>query len=308
MLDTPNGIVFDPNPQINLTLITKIIFIESILIFFYRLYHEKEPLNFELGIKFIGFASSVPWISTLVSETIMLTRWYIEGTFSVKTSGMAIGGAGNNDVLFNYGLWNLGLSIISVIVIHKWFQARVLPRVMISINKDQYEEGIKKVYKNAVNFLESSEILAQTGKGAAATALAIHAFEELGKASKLLDEIDRDTDKISEDRWSESYCEHKPKLRAANIDFQKEAGYKGLVWNGTNWKKKGEGDVAKEFTDFDLERKERRYYVDYDFKGGKGWVSPLERDTMVTPDDWIAKVKVLRNAIERKCTERKISV
>jgi len=122
----------------------------------------------------------------------------------------------------------------------------------------------------------------------------------------LNDEIDRGTNNITEKRWDEKYADHKSKLNAANIEVQKRIGYKSLDWDGKKWKKKGEGEVAKEFTDFDLEHKERCYYVDYDFRGGKGWLTPSNRDTLLTPDDFISIARTVKTQVEEKCKQRGI--
>ncbi len=180
--------------------------------------------------------------------------------------------------------------------------------IMLYIRRSEFEEGIRKAYRNAVDFIECAEILRDQKKLNAAVALAIHAREELGKAIKLLDEIDRGSPRITEEKWEKKYTDHKSKLVAANIAVQKYTGYKRFEWDGRKWKTKGEGDAAKEFADFDLEHRERSYYVDYDFRGGKGWQTPLERDTLTTPDDFIKIARIVKTIVEKKCECREITL
>jgi len=127
VLDTPNGIVFDPNSQINLTLMTNIVFLESLVVFWLRVFYFNNPINDKLLIKFIGFASSIPWISTLLSETMTLIQWSLDGTFYLKTSGKAMGGAGYNDVLFQYGITNICLSLAFFLITYLIYRA-ISPR------------------------------------------------------------------------------------------------------------------------------------------------------------------------------------
>jgi len=99
--ETPSAVYFDYGTLSGLTLISCIL---AILPFF----GEKRPLGFDhLGTKkaSILFGSSVMWISPLLSELFIWTRWYMNGIFWEKLSYMVLGAMGTKDVLFEFGFW-----------------------------------------------------------------------------------------------------------------------------------------------------------------------------------------------------------
>ena len=61
ILDKPEGIIFNTEPMVNMTFITNVILLVSIVLFITDLYQRKRPLNYDIIIKFIGIASSIPW-------------------------------------------------------------------------------------------------------------------------------------------------------------------------------------------------------------------------------------------------------
>ena len=115
VLDKEEGIVFDPTPTINLPLMTTILLFVSFLLFIFDLSKGKsfDSIKWE----FVGFSSSIPWLIPLIVEIIYLIRWSFEGIFFQKTIGKAIGGAGDQDALFFYGILNfIGTSVIVLIM------------------------------------------------------------------------------------------------------------------------------------------------------------------------------------------------
>lgn len=113
VLDKEEGIVFDPNPFINLSLMTVIVLVIGFLLFIFSKGKSLGSTKWE----FIGFSSCIPWLIPPIIEIIYLIRWSFEGIFFQKTVGKAIGGGGDMDVLFFYGFLNfIGSSIIVFIM------------------------------------------------------------------------------------------------------------------------------------------------------------------------------------------------
>lgn len=109
--DQSGNIIFNPEPVVNLTLISYVVLVEASLLFLYELSRNgiRKRQDF---LPYVGLASSIPWISPLIVEFLFLFRWALLGIFDVKTQGKTLGGAGWNDVLFLYGFRNFVLSIL----------------------------------------------------------------------------------------------------------------------------------------------------------------------------------------------------
>lgn len=99
--ETSSAVYFDYGVLSGLTIISCIL---AILPFFV----EKHLLRFRsqrTKKESILFASSVMWISPLLSELFIWTRWYINGIFWEKSSYMVLGAMGTKDILFEFGFW-----------------------------------------------------------------------------------------------------------------------------------------------------------------------------------------------------------
>jgi hypothetical protein len=99
--ETPSAVYFDYGALSGLTIISCILAILP-------LFGEKHLLRFRpqrTMKESILFASSVMWISPLLSELFIWTRWYINGIFWQKLSYMVLGAMGTKDVLFEFGFW-----------------------------------------------------------------------------------------------------------------------------------------------------------------------------------------------------------
>ena len=114
--DQSGNIIFNPEPVVNLTFISHVVLIEASLLFLYELYRNRIRKSRDF-LSYLGFASSIPWVSPLIVELLFLVRWALLGIFDVKTQGKAVGGAGWNDVLFLYGFRNLTLSMLVFLVL-----------------------------------------------------------------------------------------------------------------------------------------------------------------------------------------------
>lgn len=109
-LDKPGGIVFDPNPLLNMFNLTVLLLIESGFLLIWDLRsHGKTK---DAGLRFVAFSSSIPWISPFIIEITFLVRWYVEGNILIKTAGMSLGGLFPQDVLFSFGFLNFITSFL----------------------------------------------------------------------------------------------------------------------------------------------------------------------------------------------------
>lgn len=124
--DHTGNIIFNPEPIVNLTLISYVVLTEASLLFLFELIRNRIRKRQDL-LPYIGFASSIPWVSPLIVELFFLARWALLGIFDAKTQGKTVGGAGWYDVLFLYGFRNLILSmliLLGFVVIYSFLKRR----------------------------------------------------------------------------------------------------------------------------------------------------------------------------------------
>jgi AbiV family abortive infection protein len=149
--------------------------------------------------------------------------------------------------------------------------------------RDEFEEGVRLSYEHAVQLLESAEILETEGKISESRFLALHAREELGRAMLLLDDIESGKPYVSYKRYEAKLTNHKHKLRRIHAAVIKATGYKEGPVTITSGLPKGpkkwvpDGDVMRQFAEYDMEQRDRSLYVEYDVVGGgRQWVTPLK--------------------------------
>jgi len=68
----------------------------------------------------IFFATTVMWLSPLISELFIWLRWCIAGVLWEKLNYMTLGGSGFSDVIWQFGFWTLISLIIFHIPIRAW--------------------------------------------------------------------------------------------------------------------------------------------------------------------------------------------
>ena len=110
VVENTNGIFFDLAPFPNMATISYYVLSISATLFFHDVFVDK-TLSFKNIPVYVGFASVIPWGSPLVVEAVILVRWILDGSFSLRTEGMGLGAASINDILFIYGSRNLAYSI-----------------------------------------------------------------------------------------------------------------------------------------------------------------------------------------------------
>lgn len=104
----PEGIFFDLEPIYNLVNLSYVVLAEAILLFLYDAI--ANSLTSGDVAAYVGFASTIPWLSPAIVEAFIIMRWFFEGKLQEMTAGKGVGGAGFNDILFFYGGVNLAAS------------------------------------------------------------------------------------------------------------------------------------------------------------------------------------------------------
>jgi len=155
-------------------------------------------------------------------------------------------------------------------------------RDRIEVYSVEFEEGLRMSYDHALQLIDSANFLEAHGKHNSAKFLALHSREELGRALLILDDIKSGKPGISEARYEDKLCDHKHKLRRIHLAVVRAIGYKEGEVTISNGKNKGfgkvvpDGEVIKNFANYDMENRDRSLYVEHALIGGKRkWISPL---------------------------------
>jgi len=105
----PEGIFFDLEPIYNLVNLSYVVLAEAILLFLYDVIIANSVTSGDVAA-YVGFASTIPWLSPAIVEAFIIVRWFFEGKLQEMIVGKGVGGAGFNDILFYYGGVNLAAS------------------------------------------------------------------------------------------------------------------------------------------------------------------------------------------------------
>ncbi len=111
VVERQEGIFFNLEPVYNMPLLSFVVLTEMVLLFLYDASITRS-VTFRDITAYVGFASTIPWLSPAIVETFIIVRWFLEGRLQEMTTGKGVGGAGLNDILFYYGGRNLVISSI----------------------------------------------------------------------------------------------------------------------------------------------------------------------------------------------------
>jgi hypothetical protein len=150
VVESFQGIFFDFEPVHNMSTMSYVVLAEAVLIFIYDAFITRST-SFGDVPAYVGFASVIPWLSPAIVEAIILTRWSLDGIFSILTVGKGIGGASLNDILFYYGGRNFVFSSLlfyaSVLVLY--ISQRMMQRLENDRLKGLMDERDKEWLVNA---------------------------------------------------------------------------------------------------------------------------------------------------------------
>jgi len=159
---SPIGIYYKLNTTYNLPTLSNFVFLEVLLLFLYDIFFEKS-VTFERLPAYIGFASIIPWVSPAIVEANILIKWHYQGVFTLYTSGKGIGGAGLQDILFQYGVNNFLLSSFTFGLLfltqysYSYFSVmRENTRIKKKLKKDD-QVWLKNAWENPISLLSEEE-------------------------------------------------------------------------------------------------------------------------------------------------------
>lgn len=112
---------------------------------------------------YVGFSSTIPWLSPAIVEVFILVRWYLQGELLAMTAGKGLGGAGLNDILFRYGWMNFIYSStlfaagMTVIYAYRGLQQRRAARKLERIFEEKDRLWLTEVWNNPSSILSSEQ-------------------------------------------------------------------------------------------------------------------------------------------------------
>jgi len=112
---------------------------------------------------YIGFSSTIPWLSPAIVEVGILVRWYLQGELLAMTAGKGLGGAGLNDILFRYGWMNFIYSStlfaagMTVIYAYRGLQRRMAARKLERIFEEKDRLWLTEAWNDPSSLLSSEE-------------------------------------------------------------------------------------------------------------------------------------------------------
>jgi len=150
VVENTGGIFFDLEPFPNMTAISYFVLLEATALYIYDALIQRRT-TYRSTPAYIGFASIIPWISPAIVEALILIRWVLEGTFTVRTFGKGLGASSLNDILFVYGFRNLVYStaMFYLVVAGFWFTELMKTRHMNLETKRHVDEMNKEWHKKA---------------------------------------------------------------------------------------------------------------------------------------------------------------
>ena len=99
---SPDGIFFNLASTKNVPVLSYLPITVAGVLFLYDVLRSPST-SFQDITVYIGFSSTIPWLSPAIVEACILVRWYLQGELWAMTAGKGLGGAGLNDILFCYG-------------------------------------------------------------------------------------------------------------------------------------------------------------------------------------------------------------
>jgi hypothetical protein len=112
---------------------------------------------------YIGFSSTIPWLSPAIVEAGILVRWYLQGELLAMTAGKGLGGAGLNDILFSYGWMNFIYSStlfaagMTAIYAYRGLRRRMAARKQERIFEEKDRIWLAEAWNNPSSLLGSEE-------------------------------------------------------------------------------------------------------------------------------------------------------
>jgi hypothetical protein len=138
--ESPDGIFFNLVSTQNVPVLSYLPITIAGFLFLYDVLRSSST-SFQDITVYIGFSSTIPWLSPAIVEACILVRWYLQGELWAMTAGKGLGGAGLNDILFHYGWMNFIYSSflftagMTVIYLYRGLQRRRVERELERIVK-----------------------------------------------------------------------------------------------------------------------------------------------------------------------------